>query len=211
MKVGFSAVDAVFVRIHSVPEARRPSFRARLRHLLRQGLPTGPNAAPGRRPNYTAAHFLSIGVAVELMQLGLLPERVALLLTEKAAELWWATSEAISGESDYFLLVDPARLQSIDQDHLRPPINDASPDTDDLVAKAESFVGVSADDLISQIRNWRNQRPSPRLSIINLTHLLDNIGSTLEKLEIAKAEEFYAGAVSWVQEGLSTGKIDGHR
>lgn len=209
MKVGFSAVDAVFVSIHSIPEARRSSFSARLRHLLRQGLPSGPNAAPGRRANYTAAHFLSIGVALELMQLGLLPEYVALFLREKAADLWWDTYLTIRGESDYFLLVDPARLQSIDQADLLS-VDEADPDVNVLMAKAESFTGRSEDELITEIRNWRSRRSAPRMSIINLTQLLDNIGTTLERLEIVKAEEFYAGVVSWVQEVLDTGKIDGH-
>ena len=75
MKFGFKELDQVLAASNNVPEEGRSRFAARLRNLFRLGLnlPTGRG---GQRTNYGPEDLLKMALAVELLQIGLLPEKV---------------------------------------------------------------------------------------------------------------------------------------
>lgn len=75
MRFGFREVEQVLATANAIPEDRRRQFSARLRNLFRVGLGL-PEGRVGRRNNYDPESLLKLALAVELMQLGLMPEKI---------------------------------------------------------------------------------------------------------------------------------------
>lgn len=90
MKLYFSEVDDVLRQLHQIGDDDASSFRSRLKNLFRVGLTIAPLDGGGRKKNYQASSVLKLGMAVELLQAGLPPERAAILTT--------ATWPTVAGE-----------------------------------------------------------------------------------------------------------------
>ena len=63
---------------------RREKFRMRLKQLQRMGCPTGVNNGRATRMAYEAQHLLELAFVLELIQLGLSPERAV-----SQVRIWW--------------------------------------------------------------------------------------------------------------------------
>jgi hypothetical protein len=82
--VQYKDIEAVLAHLVGVYPDKRPRFQARLRQLQRMEFPKGINAGRSGRAHYSGDHLVQIAIAVELLQVGMTPERVI-----KTVELWW--------------------------------------------------------------------------------------------------------------------------
>lgn len=76
----FGEVDAVLAGLNEVPSAQRTAFQARLKNFHRLGFPKGIGSGRGRAAVYGVGELVQMGLAIELTQLGLTPERAIAVL-----------------------------------------------------------------------------------------------------------------------------------
>jgi hypothetical protein len=72
---GFADVEAALAEMHLIADDRRSAFSNRLKHLQRLGFPPGVNTGRGRAATYYAEHAFLLGVALQLNELSISPER----------------------------------------------------------------------------------------------------------------------------------------
>lgn len=89
MRFGFKEVERVLAKANDISNLDRIRFAARLRNLFRVGLAI-PKGKGGQRNNYDPESLLKLALAVELMQIGLLPEKIP-----TAVRLYWANFRAL--------------------------------------------------------------------------------------------------------------------
>lgn len=75
MQFSFGVVEAALAHVHTIREDARSAFSARLKHFQRLGFPPGINTGRGRAASYDIGHLLLLMLALELVQLGIPPER----------------------------------------------------------------------------------------------------------------------------------------
>lgn len=121
MEFTFAEVEHALVVTYDIAEPKRPAFRARLQHLQKLKFPAGLNTGRGRAAKYTVGHIYLIAVALELLQLGLSPERAKRVIEEDLYSVAMAGAMAArSGvpserrfDSPSFLYCDPASLREL--------------------------------------------------------------------------------------------------
>lgn len=72
----FGEMEARLARLHEIASDKRTQFQARLRNFQRLGIPAGVGAGRGKSVHYSPGQVVQMALALELTQLGLLPERV---------------------------------------------------------------------------------------------------------------------------------------
>lgn len=75
VQFGFATVAGALARVNLIREDARPAFDARLKHFQRLEFPPGTNTGRGRAAVYDIGHLLQLAFALELVQLGVPPER----------------------------------------------------------------------------------------------------------------------------------------
>lgn len=85
--------------VHRIPDERRPAFVGRLQHLQKRGFPPGVNTGRGRAATYHAEHAFLLGVALQLNELSVSPERSIRLIELSFARLAGGALAAIKGEA----------------------------------------------------------------------------------------------------------------
>ena len=107
---------------HDIAEGKRSAFHARLQHLQKLKFPAGLNTGRGRAATYTVGHIYLIGVALELLQIGLNPERAKRVIEEDLHSVAMAASLASQAsytlkerkfDSPTLLYCDPAALREL--------------------------------------------------------------------------------------------------
>lgn len=76
----FGDVEATLAAMHRIRPEKRIAFRARLKHLQREGWPEGANTGTGKRFSYTLTALMQMALALELLQAGLSPRRSVTIL-----------------------------------------------------------------------------------------------------------------------------------
>lgn len=116
----FAEVEQALALTFDIAAARRTAFRARIQHLQKLKFPAGTNTGRGRAAVYTPGHLYLLGVAFELQQLGLSPERAKGVIEDDLHAVGMAGSMAASVgfpsctyESPAFLYCDPAALRPL--------------------------------------------------------------------------------------------------
>jgi hypothetical protein len=77
IRLTFGEVEARLARIHEISNEKRTQFQARLRNFQKHGIPAGVGSGRGRVALYEPGQVLELALALELTQLGLLPERIS--------------------------------------------------------------------------------------------------------------------------------------
>lgn len=72
----FGELESRLARLHEISSEKRTQFQARLRNFQRLGIPRGVGGGRGKTVHYNPGHMLELALALELTQLGLLPERI---------------------------------------------------------------------------------------------------------------------------------------
>lgn len=100
--------------IHQIAEDKRVAFRARLKHFQRLGVPSGVNTGTGKRAAYGLDQLLQLSLAMQMLELGLSPERITVLLQNWIRQrdfIFEVASDARDRRA--FLLLFPAALNSL--------------------------------------------------------------------------------------------------
>ncbi|WP_022687175.1 hypothetical protein [Sphingomonas phyllosphaerae] len=90
VEFSYSDVEGALAKLNRVATDKRIAFRARLKHLQRQGFPAGVNTGTGRRAAYSVASLLQLALATELTQAGMAPKRVVRIIEGN----WWQIARA---------------------------------------------------------------------------------------------------------------------
>lgn len=80
----FREVETALAHLIGVHPGKRPRFQARLKQLQRMGFPEGINAGKTARATYTGGHLFQMAVVLELLQIGITPERAI-----RFSRTWW--------------------------------------------------------------------------------------------------------------------------
>lgn len=113
MDLSYSDVLKILASANHVPDEAIPAFRARLRHLQRQGFPQGINTGRGKPAKYSPKQVFELAFAVELAQFGIGPERIVGIVENNALSLavivaTFLDDRSNQDEGDYFLVFVPA-------------------------------------------------------------------------------------------------------
>lgn len=80
----YRELEAVLAKLIGVYPDRRPRFQARLKQLQRMGFPEGVNAGRSARAEYRADQLFKLAFVLELLQIGITPERAISFV-----QTWW--------------------------------------------------------------------------------------------------------------------------
>ena len=111
----YSEVSSLLAELHSVPEDRLTALRGRLQHLQKLGFPPGINTGRGKPAEYFPGQLILLLIGVELMALGIPPERAARALLAKKVIISAAIISVLASLGDkrsppLFIRVLPAAL-----------------------------------------------------------------------------------------------------
>lgn len=94
LRFNFGQVERALALTYNIPDDKRSAFASRLKHLQKLGFPPGINTGRGVAATYNAAHLYLLGLALELSQLGLNPERATRVIAENVHSIAKAASIA---------------------------------------------------------------------------------------------------------------------
>ena len=199
LSLRFSEVEALFAGVHLVASDKRIAFQGRLKALLRIGLLPDVMLGRGRAATYSAPDVFILGVALELLQLGLSPERaVRVVLDEGRLPIIYAGRYALrflqwehergTIHARWFLRCDPANLSSALGD-------------DDDEARA-TFWYCSTRDIMDWFGNDEDRATLdlwPRMSLINVSTLVGRLYSVLHETDESRAVAFEQELQEWFE------------
>lgn len=98
----YAAVVLILADRHGIDEMSTVAFRGRLQHFQRLGFPAGINTGRGRSVAYSFGQLLELSLAIELIQMGLTPERAVAVLRSSKFAVYQSVSSAVENESIWF-------------------------------------------------------------------------------------------------------------
>ena len=172
MDLSYGEIEDFLAKIHSVTPDKRTALKGRLKHFQRLGWPAGTNQGKGARVRYNPGQTLSLAVALEMLQLGMTPERVVEHLGIYGSYLAMGFVDVLISdrplEEPVFFVFDPDALRL-----LRDQVEDAKrTGLRHLICRQSEM-----DDALSttDIRNWR------RMALISLTAILQDYVEMIRK------------------------------
>lgn len=193
-EISFAQLEAILAVHHDVADHKRSAFQARLKNLQRLGLVPGVAAGRGRSSAFGAGEVVKMALAVELLQLGLPPERAVRLVRENGYPLSMGVGIAarelrslsehrliqLYNDGDgvprdtpeaevplpMFIYFDTAALSDL--------IDDRQLDGVDLASITFSYAGIGI--VQERLADWTSGR-TPRVSFINVTTVLLSLAS----------------------------------
>lgn len=198
MICNYAYVEAVLAAHYRVRDDRRSAFGYRLKHLQKLGFPRGTNTGRGRAALYEGHHLFLLGIAVELNQLGLLPERTVRILE---AEFHTVVSAAAVASAD---LVDFGGLKHPTFIYFDPAVmSDLTESEGHGMDRAEATfhsgrIGEASDTLGDWFRNGAR-----RAAYVNVSALVQGLAEIVNKKEEAEGPEFEEALVRWAESYLA--------
>ncbi|ODP39101.1 hypothetical protein [Sphingomonas turrisvirgatae] len=174
--LSFSQFENTLAGHFEVHDKQREKFRMRLKQLQRMGCPKGANNRRVTRMAYCPDHLLETTFVLELMQLGLSPERAI-----GQVRTWWdwlRTAFLRARDSSYPIVIaftqgDFAGLIKLE--------GDAKP------AEGAPIIGIDPADSADQLRQSLLALTRSRGSVINITDVLTGLTSAMKKADIESA------------------------
>ena len=80
----YRELESALAKLIGVYPDKRPRFQARLKQLQRMGFPEGVNAGKSARADYRAEQLFKLAFVLELLQIGITPERAISFVRS-----WW--------------------------------------------------------------------------------------------------------------------------
>lgn len=105
----YADLEAVLVRLHSVPAAHRKAFSARLKYFQRIGI-LKQSPGKGARIEYTFSDIWIFALCMELAQCGIDPTRIAMMASWLALIVEPALSEGKRPKEDLIFAARPIFL-----------------------------------------------------------------------------------------------------
>ena len=191
MDLSFREVAAALGDVHKVAPERFPAFVGRLKHYQRQGFPPGVNTGRGVAAVYHIDQFTKLGLAFELNQFGVSPERAVNLVEAPFLDWSRAVGRAVGGlrldAPHIFVLFDPLVMQSLEGAGSYDP------------AKS-SFQHKTAHELREHLEEWQ-PGGSTRTAIINVSSLARRLASALARHSRYRRSYILDEMLRWAEGG----------
>ena len=114
MELTYGELELFLAEIHKAAPEKRTALKGRLKHFQRLGWPEGTNKGKGARVKYGFGQTMMLAMGMELLQLGLTPERVVLQLRYSGGYLADGFAEALkqhgSDGDDVYYIFAPESL-----------------------------------------------------------------------------------------------------
>lgn len=94
IRLTFGELEGRLARMHDIAIEKRTQFQARLRNFQKLGLPEDVGGGRGKTVYYGVGHAVELALAVELTQLGLVPERVISVFRQNKFPIFMAVRMA---------------------------------------------------------------------------------------------------------------------
>lgn len=224
LRFTFGMMEARLARIHEIASDKRTQFQARLRNFQRlpaRPIPAGVKAGRGKTVFYSPGQVVEVALALELTQLGLLPERIEDVFRNNRFPIFMALTMA-AGEliEKGGFRPDRERKQSDenlpimhgkwgmdlteDTDPLSmflyfdPSVLDMlTPYADDEAAASATFFYGGAGIVRENIVRWTAGPYIRRISLINVTAML---WSLVVRSKPENQKLFLKGVVEWAEQ-----------
>lgn len=183
MEFGFATVDAILSRINMIRADAGTAFAARLKHLQRLGFPEGVNTGRGHAAVYNIGHLCDLNSALQLIQLGYLPERAIVSVRKndnlKRAYYLVAHSLEMPSPKRYVVGMTPSALAPLGIDAL---------------TEIENLLIVSD---VADLSEYVKTSTMFRYAYFDLTATVDLIALHLEQLGISTRYEALSEIRKW--------------
>jgi hypothetical protein len=181
--MAFSGLEALLADLHEIASDKRMAFQGRLKNLLKIGMLQAARKGRGKAATYGAGDLVEMALALELIQIGLPPERAWQLLLENRQHMFASTQRSVealreNGEVVFLFFAQTAlgQLSNRPSDESNPPVE----------------VGGAA--YIQRVIKKRR-----RLSLLNVTELIMEIAS---RFQPEHRDELYHDLHLWARVGL---------
>lgn len=194
--IGRAALLKVLADAMMVDNKGAGAFLGRFQHLQRLRLVQGINPGRGKQAEYRANHVLVIALAMQLLQLGLTPERAVWIIQQNQDCVRLSISLAVQSLDELtpaFLYFDPALLTQL---------GDRSEDTDHA---EQTFHYAGGGTIREMVEDYLVHGDVPRMAIVNVKGTIVAIKDALWELD------FPAGAVAGDQPDEGESAIRFHR
>lgn len=209
MLMDFHGVDPWQSATGKKAKSPRSAFHERLRCLRRLGWPHGVNTGQGVRAQYSLNAVFQLVVGFELLQTGLVPERMIDALTP----IWQSVRRHVAlAAADlnrpYFLCFDPQVLIYYAPE-VAPGIyapGSSLGDVGDIASKLtndpalETFTGGWLQDIEEQLRQAAIEGGSRRFVVVCLTRLYTMVEMWLVERNLSDFQSVRAEILSWPQQ-----------
>lgn len=187
MGYGFADVEAALAEIHGIADEKRSAFSNRLKHLQRLGFPPGVNTGRGRAATYYAEHAFLLGVALQLNEISVSPERAIKMIESSFSPLAGGASFAIEKAEPVFCEVPALSLMDLVYgDRLSEHAGLATFDRDFASKKLELMLAVEG---------------PMRWAIFSLSGLITRLSELLaDKLRPDGFPDFKSRLLAWASE-----------
>lgn len=201
--IGRSALLKVLADAMMVDANGASAFLGRFQHLQRLRLVMGINPGRGRQAEYRANQVLVIAIAMQLLQLGLTPERAVRIIQSNQDRVRLCISLAVPSPLEIqpaFLYFDPALLSEL---------GDRSGEYDQA---DQTFHYAGRGTLREMIDDFLVEGDVPRMAIVNVKGTIAAIKDAMWELDFPTAAEakdqpdegrtamaFHRGLFEWVQ------------
>lgn len=164
MHIGYGELEDFLAEIHGVAPEKRTALKGRLKHFQRLGWPSGTNKGKGARVEYGIGQTMNLAMGMEMLQLGLTPERVVEQLGMAGSTLCKGFKEALedygpNAEPIFFIFM-PESLRPLRGEVGRHPTGLQSL----MVSRSQ----------VQQALEQASPFLSRRFAFINMTALLDD-------------------------------------
>lgn len=185
MQLTYAQLEDFFAEMHRVAPEKRIALKGRLKHFQRLGWPLGTNLGKGARVQYGLGQTLSLAIGMEMLQLGLTPEKVKdqMRLGTYVADGFLTAFENRGRDEDQVLYVfSPESLYS-----LRGDVGEQQGIQSLLITQSKI-----AD--LYRLRPFSNQ---PRYAVINISALMDRTTNYFLENKLADQDEIYSALQNW--------------
>lgn len=194
MEFNFGEVERTLALAYNIADDKRTAFAARLKHLQKRGFPPGINTGRGRAAVYNVGHLVLLGVALELNQLGLTPERAIKAIGEDlhavamAVHMAARSDEPRNGSFEFpmFLYCDPAVLGEL--------TNDDAGGYADWASATFFYAGIG--QALESFQDWFKAGVR-RMAFFSVSALLWELASHVPKDGDQTIRDFYKEVLAW--------------
>lgn len=192
LSYGFSEIEGGLALLHNIADEKRPAFVSRIQHLQKRGFPPGVNTGRGRAARYEAQHMFLLATALQLNELGMIPEKAIRVVT---SSLGFLADGVVS-------VLDPTPL------HLKAPVICHVPTSnlEDLANYQASDWGLRCEDLTKWLRNMQRGRTLEtvggmiaRSSWFSFSGLIYCLPGVLRQKDAEHFIEFWQALRAWAE------------
>jgi|GEM_PF-3694215 len=209
MLMEFHGVDPWQPTTEKKAKTARSAFQERLKHLRRLGWPHGVNTGQGVRAQYSLNAVFQLVVGFELLQAGLVSDRMVHALTP----IWQRVRQhlataVVDPDRPYFLCFDPQVLVYYTPE-VAPGVYTSTPSVEDVEniscrftndPALETFTGGWLEDIEEQLRRAAAEGFSRRFVVVCLTRLYTMVATWLVRHELAEAQALRSEILAWPEE-----------